>query len=217
MWFRRRSPRQLWNESPSRLGWSVLDARLVVARGNRRGKRLQLRFTDDGSFMFPLGILPKGAAQLLDSGLWIVAPETVDEVSGGTRVATTISETFGYMLHNRHAEVILYRIAHGMLYPDDELVETLGIVPTLNEGENRIDILRARTALQPDRVSTVEEFAETHAEFVRREVEVARIMAVLGSEESTEEMINTAMASLDEHVDSNPFTLDGAPYLKDES
>ena len=53
-----RDPLKEWDQSSSRLGWSVLDGRLVEAGAIRGGKLLQSRHVDDGGFASEAGFTP---------------------------------------------------------------------------------------------------------------------------------------------------------------
>ncbi len=212
--FKRKSPSEHWEGSSSRLGWSVLDERLVQARLIREGKKLQLRFRDDGAFPFPDGVTPEVAEELIRSERWQLIPVLVEVQTSGTLVASHWSEMLGYTLHNRHAELVLYRIAHGTLNPDDELVETLNAVPRLREELKRVDLERLRYEVPGNRKPSKKEFGETSNEFMLRETQIGRVAAAAQAPGTTQEAVAAAVVSLNAAIDDNPFRLDDAPYLR---
>ena len=208
-------PLKRWDDTPSRLGWSVLDDRLVEVRFIVRGKVLQLRFVDDGTFPVPEGFSQGLTDQLLEDGRWEFSPVLVEAHSGGTRVAGLVSELFGFMLHNRHAGLILYRIAHGMLYPDEVLLETLADVPSLMDEMRRIDLGRIRAEVPEGRVPTADEQADTLAMFLEQEAAFDRFEEMAQVENPSKEVEEAALEMLMAAVDRNPLKLDGAPYMRD--
>ena len=212
--FRRKSPSEYWDALPVRLGWSMLDMTLVELRGSRKSKKLQLRRTDDGSFPIPDGLTLNLGDQLIDAGRWNMAWEVVDVAASGTRIATGVNVGHGYTLNLDHADVILYRIAHGMLVPDDVLVETLSRDIFLNKELDRIDLERLRNEIPAHRIPTAEEFDSTFNLAKEYDVRASEILEVFDLEEASDETLDAAFDLLDRHHDDSPFQLEGAPYLR---
>jgi hypothetical protein len=211
--FRRRSVSAQWDQSPSRLGWSVFDDRLGQARLVKKGKKLQLRFHDDGTFGFDEGVTAEEADGLIESDRWQLVPMLIEVQSSGTLVATHHSETLGYTLHNRHAELILYRIAQGTLRPGPELIETLQSVPRLKEELGRIDLDRQLAEVADDRMPSKREFGETSHLFMERETLIGGIAATAQATGATQETVDAAVNALNVAIADNPFRLDDTPYL----
>lgn len=211
--FSRKSLLARWDASPSRLGWSVFDERVVQARLVKRGKKLQLRFHDDGGFAFDEGVTPAEADALIRSDRWQLVPMLIEVQTSGTLVATHRSEMLGYTLHNRHAELILYRIAQGTLGPGPELIETLSSVPRLKEELTRIDLDRQLVEVADARMPSKKEFGKTSHLFMERETEIGRIAAVAQAPGATQETIDAAATALNAAIADNPFRLDDAPYI----
>lgn len=146
-------PETLWADTPSRLGWSLHEGMLVQTRWIDQGRRLLIRFDETGDIPFPSGLSPRQVAEDVRTGVWKFSHMAVETASGGTRVATNVNDMLQtFMLHNRHAELVLWRIANGMLYPDRDLDDTLIDVPVLKEQIDRIDLHRLRDAVGEHRV-----------------------------------------------------------------
>jgi hypothetical protein len=211
--FRRKSVSAQWDESPSRLGWSVFDDRVAQARLVRKGKKLQLRFHDDGTFVFDEGVTAGEADELIRSDRWQLVPMLIEVQTHGTLVATHRSEMLGYTLHNRHAELILYRIAQGTLRPGPELIETLSSVSRLKEELGQIDLDRQLAEVAAGRMPSKREFGETSHVFIERETEIGGIAVAAEAPGATQEAVAAAVKALNAAIADNPFRLDDSPYL----
>lgn len=211
---RRRTVSAQWDESPSRLGWSVLDGRVVQARLVRKGKKLQLRFHDDGAFAFDEGVNAEEADGLIRSDRWQLVPMLIEVQTSGTLVATHHNEMLGYTLHNRHAELILYRIAQGTLRPGPELIETLHSVPGLKQELERIDLDRQLSEVADGRMPSKSEFGETSHVFMERETQIGKIAAAAQATGATQHTVDAAVNALNVAIADNPFRLDDTLYLR---
>lgn len=212
--FRRRTVSAQWDESPSRLGWSVLDDRVVQARLVRKGKKLQLRFHDDGTFAFDEGVDAEEAEGLIRSDRWQLVPMLIEVQTSGTLVATHHNEMLGYTLHNRHAELILYRIAQGTLRPGPELIETLHSVPRLRLELERIDLDRQLSEVADGAMPSKSEFGETSHVFMERETQIGKIAAAAQATGATQDTVDAAVNALNVAIADNPFRLDDTLYLR---
>lgn len=210
---KKRPPEEIWNSTPSRLGWSLYRGRLVQTRAFDRGRRVLIRDDQAGDFPFPEGLDPYAARDEVDAGLWILGYEAVEVASAGCRVATIGSDLLEtYMLHNRHAELILYRIAYGMLYPPRDLYDTLVGVPALKEGMDRIDLFRLQDSVGERRVPTADEMDLSFALYDDHEKLLTRAMSELQDASGSDEQ-GPKMDELRAVLDAYPLNLDRAPYV----